>query len=219
MAVFDGRDFNQSFIVDQGRIDIELFIIVLQKLLKGIDFETDTDNAKNEPVGIPDFAIDENGNAVVCRFVIIDIERIFFIVSEKIVIPDIFGMALIKRPVKPAEMIVMTCLGRNEKNGIVIVFLAICIQIRLHLGNVGPVGGLFYFLGQEAFQQVIVGHRQRDADGAGKNRFYLGVDAFRRQCRYMFDILFEDANIGPVADNGGNEKANQNNRTDQDIGF
>ena len=35
----------------------------------------------------------------------------------------------------------------------------------------------------------------------------------------MFDILFENADIGAIADNGRNEKANQNYRTDQNIGF
>ena len=45
----------------------------MQQLLQGIDFETDADDTHDEAVGIPDFAIDENGNAVVCRFVIINI--------------------------------------------------------------------------------------------------------------------------------------------------
>lgn len=89
------------------------------------------DDAQNEAIGVPDFAIDEDSNTVVCRFVIIDIQRIFFIVFEKTVIPGIFGMTFIKRPVESAEMIVMTCPGRNEKNGVVIVFLAVGIQISL----------------------------------------------------------------------------------------
>lgn len=35
----------------------------------------------------------------------------------------------------------------------------------------------------------------------------------------MFDILFENTDIGTITDNGSNEKANQYNRTDQNIGF
>lgn len=67
-------------------------------------------------------------------------------------------------------------------------------------------------------EQAVVGHGQRNIDRLGENGLHLIVHAFRGKGGHVFHISAEDAVIGTVTDDGGDGKAQDNDKADQDVG-
>ena len=183
MTVIKAGNFDLAFFIDQICRNVVFLFILLQQAFDIIDIHADA-NYTDHPAGrIPDPAVYKQSDLIgrTSNFIIIDIKTVFFAALQKIIIPDVFSLALHQITIQTVEIIIIIGGRRNQEHRIIGILIFIGIQIlpdRFLVTGLLITAALFL---QQLDQQAVMRHRLRDIHRLGQHRRQTVINIFRGQ--------------------------------------
>lgn len=209
-----GGQLNDAFVVDEIGIDAKLILVILQGTLETVDTHAYPHYTEKLPGAVPDLAVykDSNGISGPFHLIVIHIHGIILIrTQQRIEVPEIFRIIRRQYPVQTIKIVIPRCGGGYKKDGIIAVFFLIGTQIFPDCPDKIRIIHTLLLLNEHIMKQAVIRHRQGDIHRFIECRTDLIINSFRCQIRHLLDVFQRRAEIGPVAENGGQQKSHHNN--------